>query len=551
MTTVPAAPSGAVTPPDPAPSSTANSIKQAGKATAMMIGFVLLSRVLGVVRDIVLAQFGQNEITTIYRGAFRVPDILYLLVAGGAIAPVFVPVFAEYWHTDRKAEAWKVFSAVTSITAVVALLLVILMEIFAVPFTRLIFPAFSDAGVQKTAYLSRILLPAQWCFFVGGLLMGVLNARKRFLIPAIGPVVYNAGIIAGGLIGVRWYHDRPETGIALMAGGAVVGAVCGNFLLPAWELWRSGGEFHVDFDFRHPGVRKIGRLMLPAILGLSLSQLTFWITQSFLGDDWRISALGNAYNLTQAPIGVFAQASAIVLFPTIAMLAAQENWGQFREEVSQGIRRILFLTVPASVLMAVLAEPLIALIFANKRFGPDAVHAAAAALWCYSAATFAWSAQAVLARGFYSIQDTKTPVIITTSMVFLFTGLCFAFRAIFYSFGMGQFDYLALALAASVVASINMVIFLFTLQKKVGGLNLGGIVSSAVRVTISATAGGAAAYFLMMALNRLSHEGRLMNAVILIVAGGAGILVYALSCYLLRVPEMRTIREMFRRKKTV
>ena len=131
MTTVPAAQSGPNPSAPPASSPTVNAVKRAGKATAMMIGFVLLSRVLGVVRDMVLAQFGQNEITTIYRGAFRVPDILYLLVAGGAIAPVFVPVFAEYWHNDRKAEAWKVFSAVISITAVVALILVILMEIFA------------------------------------------------------------------------------------------------------------------------------------------------------------------------------------------------------------------------------------------------------------------------------------------------------------------------------------------------------------------------------------------------------------------------------------
>ena len=371
--------------------------------------------------------------------------------------------------------------------------------------------------------------------------MGVLNARERFLIPAIGPVVYNAGIIAGGLIGVRYYHDSPETGIALMAGGAVLGAVCGNFLLPAWDFWRSGGVYRVDFDFRHPGVRKIGRLMLPAILGLSLSQLTFWITQSFLGDDWRISALGNAYNLTQAPIGIFAQASAIVLFPTIAMLAAQKNWGQFREEVSQGIRRILFLTVPASILMAVLAEPLIALILSNKNYGPTDVRHAAAALWCYSAATFAWSAQAVLARGFYSMQDTKTPVIITTTMVVLFTGLCYALRA--------PFDYLGLAAAASIIATLNMVIFLLVLQKKVGGLNIRGIVSSAVRITLSALAGGAAAYGLANLLNRLPHEARLLNALILVVAGGAGIVVYVVGCYLLRVPELRTVREMFRRNR--
>lgn len=538
MTSLPAAQSGSDPSPPPLPSPALNAVKRAGKATAMMMVFVLLSRVLGLVRNSVLAHyFGQGPTTDEFVAAFRVPDMLMYLVAGGAIAPVFVPVFAGYWHNDRKEEAWKVFSVVVCIVAVAVFALIILMEIFAVPVTQFLNPKFSDEAVQRTAYLSRILLPAQWCFFVGGLLMGVLNARERFLIPAIGPVVYNLGIILGGLL----FHQK--WGIASMTIGAVVGAFAGNFLLPAWDLWRSDAKFRPHFDFSHPGVREIGRLMLPAILGLSLSQLTFWITPSFLGNDGRISALKNAYDLTQAPIGVFAQASAIVLFTTISMLAARQEWERFREEVSRGIRQIFFLTIPTSALMAVLAEPLIGLLYQGGKYGPEDVHAAAAALWCYSLATFAWSAQAVLARGFYAMKDTKTPVIITTAMVFLFIGFCFLLPPLLPE----RYGYLGLAIAASVVATMNMVVFLFALQKKAGGLNLRGIVSSALRITLASAAGSAAAYGLTLLLNRLPHEGRLMNALILLVAGGAGIVVYAVGCYLLRVPELRTVREMFQR----
>jgi putative peptidoglycan lipid II flippase len=527
---------GKVTPPASVSGTVA---RQAHRATLMMIAFVLLSRVLGIVRDIVIAHlFGQGTETTIYTAAFRVPDILYQLVAGGALAPVFVPVFAEYWAHGKKKDAWHVFSAVICIVAIAAAVMVLVMEVAAVPVARILQPLFTEEGKLQTAALSRILLPAQWCFFVGGLMMGTLNARDRFLIPALGPVIYNAGIIAGGLLMHR------HLGIASLTYGAVFGAFVGNFLMPVWDLRRAGAEFRFTLDTLHPGVRKVGRLMLPALLGLSLSQLTFWIMGFFLPDDGRLSALRNANNLTQAPIGVFAQASAIVIFPTISMLAARKEWAEFRVEVSQGIRRILFLTIPASTLMAVLAEPIITLLFANKQhFGPHEVHMAAAALWCYSIGTFAWSAQAVLARGFYSMQDTKTPVVITTAMVVVFTILCF--------FQRGPQNYLGLALCASSVATLNMLIFLVLLQKRVGGLNVRGILGSGWRITLAALAGSGLAYALVRVLEHALHGGRLASALTLLVAGGAGVGVYAALCYLMRVPELHTVRAMFRRPKNV
>ena len=509
-------------------------VGMAGRATLLMIGFVLLSRVLGVVRDIALAHFfGQNQITTMYTAAFRVPDILYLLVAGGALSTVFVPVFAEYCNEKREEDAWRTFGSVITIVAVAAAVLVGVMEIITYPVTRLLNPLFSPEAVAGTTALSRILLPAQWCFFVGGLMMGTLNARQRFLVPALGPVIYNGAIILGGVL----FHR--QFGIASMAWGALIGAVAGNFLLPAWELRRIGARWLPGFDIRHPGVVKVGRLMLPALLGLSLSQLSFWITGFFLPDDGRLSALRNAYNLTQAPIGVFAQASAIVLFPTIATLAAQKNWPVFRVEVSQGIRRILFLTVPASLLMAVLAEPIIRLLFQGDKFGDPEVRMAANALLFYSIGTFAWSAQAVLARGFYAMQDTKTPVYITTSMVALFALLCAVLRL--------PLDFLGLALATSLVATLNMVIFLVLLRRRVGGLDVRGIVASLIRIVIAATLSSGAAWVLMRLLQGAMPPSKLGAAVTLLMAGGIALAVYAAACFLLRVPELRGVRDMFRR----
>ncbi len=505
------------------------------------MGFVFLSRVLGVVRDMVLNHlFGQGAETDIYTAAFSVPDLLYLLVAGGALSTVFVPVFAEYWSEDKQEDAWRTFGTVMSVVAVAAFAMVVVMEFAAVPVARLLNPKFIDTpgAIEKTAALSRILLPAQWCFFCGGLMMGTLNARQRFLIPALGPVIYNSGAVISGLL----FHRT--LGIASLAYGAVAGALIGNFLLPLWELKRADAQFYLGFNTRHPGVRKVGRLMLPALLGLSLSQLVFWMTVRFLGSDGSISALRNAYNLTQAPIGIFAQASAIVLFPAISVLAAQKEWPNFRREISLGIRRILFLTIPASLLMAVLAEPIISALYLSDKFKVEDVTRAAAALRLYSLGTFAWSAQAVLARGFYAMQNTKTPVKITTAMLALFAVLCYFVTSVF------DFGYLGLAAVTSLVATLTMFIFFVNLKKQVGSLDEMGILASAVKIALAAGLASGAAYLLDKAILlglHYEHPGKAVSLLILAVAGGLSLVVYAGLCILLRVSEVRGVREMFKR----
>jgi putative peptidoglycan lipid II flippase len=513
--------------------------RAAGKNTLLMMGFVFLSRILGIVRDLVISHlFGQDRVTDIYTAAFRVPDILALLVAGGTMASVFVPIFAEYYREDDEGsqkEAWHIFSSVITVVSILAALLVVLMEFLNVPITRHLNPLMDEASVLQTAHLSAILLPAQWCFFVGGLMMGTLNARHKFLIPAIGPVVYNGGIILGGILLHR------QMGIASMTVGAVSGAFFGNFLLPLIQLAMTGTRFKPSFDLRHPGIRTFGKNMLPALIGLSLSQFIFWITPTFLPNDGSISALRNAYNMTQAPIGIFAQAAAIVLFPTISILAAQRKWEDFRNEVSLGIRRILFLTVPASVLMAVLAQPLF-LLYSSHKFGQHQVDLAAAALWCYSLATFAWSAQAVLARGFYAMQDTRTPLVITTSMVAIFYALCYLCANVFH------LDYRGIAAATSLISTLNMLIFLFVLQKKAGGLNLRGMFSSAWRITLAACLAGGLSYALSVPILGHVPHNKLGGLITLLTAGGVGVLTYAILCFLLRVPELNTIQAMFRRK---
>ncbi len=510
----------------------------------MVMAFVLLSRVLGVVRDIAINHFyGRGIPTDIYTAAFRIPDVLQYLVAGGALATVFVPVFTEYWEKGQKKDAWRVFGAVISVVAVLAAVLVVVMELLAGPLARWMNPHLGvkgwfytpkeiasqqeDAWAQ-TAMLSRILLPAQWCFFVGGLMMGTLNARKNFLIPAIGPLVYNGGILFATV-----FFNQSGSTLSPLCWGAFLGAIGGNFLLPIVTLIQMGAPLKLGFDLKHPGVRKVGQLMLPALLGLSLSQLGFWITGTFARGEGALSALRSAYNLTQAPIGIFAQASAIVIFPTIAAMAARQDWTGFRKEIHFGIRRILFLTVPASLLMAVLAEPIVTAIYLTGKFSPSDVQATAAVLWCYSLGTFAWSAQAVLARGFYARQNSKTPVFITTAMVGVFVLLCLVLPLLFPP----MLSYLALALALSLAGTLNMVLFFVFLQKQVGGLSLVRLVKATVRIVVAALIACLVAW-LFLKLFWHGPTSQTAGIFTTVVGGIAALVTYAVACIVLKVSEI-------------
>ena len=506
----------------------------------MMIAFVLLSRVLGVVREIVLGQlYGQNAISDVYRAAFAVPDLLSQVVAGGALSSVFIPVFAEYWNERREGDAWHMFGAVIAIVGALVAVAVVAMEFAAPGMTRIANPLFSPAACAATVPLTRILLPAQWCFFIGGLMMGTLYVRGRFLVPALGPIIYNAFIIAGGVIGALLFPG--ERYPVVMAWGALIGAVIGNVFLPFWDMRRIGAIWKLSFDFRHPGVVRVGKLMLPVLLGLSMSQLNMWLTRLFLKEGGNYSALYNAYTLTQAPIGVFAQALAIVLFPTISYLAAEKNWDRFGFEIDRGIRNVLFLTVPTSIIMAVLAEPLVRLIFLGHKFGEPDVLTAAAALLFYSMGTFAWSAQAVLARGFYALQDTRTPILVTTPMVGLFVVLCLLLRTT-------SLGYLGMALATSIVATLTMLILLILLTRRVSGLNPTGLALSAARITVASLASGAAAWLALHALAERLPKTRSGAIPLVILAGGAAVAVYIAVCSLLRTPELRSLYSVFRRR---
>jgi Na+-driven multidrug efflux pump len=319
------------------------------RASAVMMTAIFASRLLGMLRDTVIAfRFGQNELTDAYRAAFQLPDLLFFMVAGGALSSSLMPIFSRYWETGQREEAWRVFSIVATVMVSLTTALVLALEILAPLAVALMFPGFDAQRLALTTHMTRIVLPAQICFLLGGLMMATLYARKHFLAPALGPNIYNIGIIFGGLVLALWL------GVSGLAWGALAGAFIGSVLLPLVVMRRLGSAFRLEFNLRHEGAREVFRLMLPVMFGLSLPGIYMLILRVFAS--WlpagAISALDNANRQMQAPLGIVGQGVALAIFPALTTLAAREDWGALRETLRRGLRLVWFLTAPATVLLA-------------------------------------------------------------------------------------------------------------------------------------------------------------------------------------------------------
>lgn len=510
-----------------------------------MMAAILASRLLGLVRNAVIShQLGQKTAADIYAGAFQIPDLLFFLIAGGALSSSFIPVFTEKMTLGKREEAWHLFSSVASVMFVVISAFVILGEVFAIPLTRIVNPGFSQTPgmVETTARLTRIVLPAQLCFFLGGILMGVQYALHKFKIAALGPVIYNAGIIFGGVV------LYPFLGLPGMCWGALLGAIVGNFGLQLWAVRREGMQFRVSFDYKHPDVMKVWKLMLPVVLGVALPQVSIWINRAFATNlsKGSVAALTNANQVMQVPLGLFAQAMAVAIFPTLSALAAEKRYAELRSTSSRGIRNLLFLTIPASVFMVILAVPAIQFLYQSGKFTGDDALVAAGAFSVYGLGIFAWSAQSILSRSFYALQDTVTPVVIGTLVTFIFIPLNVLFMNGLHMGIQG------LALATTIAAILHMAAMMWVLRNRLRGFEMGPLLLSVGKTTLASAIAGVVCWLSKSAVDHLFHSpnGHVkIHAGLSLVAGfGLGGAVYVGCASALKMDEMRQAVAMLRRK---
>jgi putative peptidoglycan lipid II flippase len=498
-----------------------------------------VSRVLGLVRQIVIAgQFGVGSEMDAYQAAFRLPDILFQLVAGGALGSAFIPTFTGYLARNNRSAAWRLASNVINLLLVILTGIAALAALIAPWLVDwIIAPGFDAETAALTTQLMRVMLISSIIFGVSGVIMGSLNAHQHFLLPAIAPVLYNLAIIAGALF------LAPSIGVMGLAIGVVVGAVS-HLLIQTPALMQFGAQYTPRMDIRDPGVRQVGRLMGPRVLGLAVVQVNFLVNTNLasrLGEG-AVSALNFAWLLMLLPQGVFAQAVATAAFPTFAEQVARNDHPAMRSALAATLRAIFAISLPAAVGLIVLRGPLVALLFERGAFGETSTNLVAWALLFYALGLVAHAGLEIVARAFYALHDTKTPLLVGGAAMALNVGLSLALPPIFEAF-----EWLAhggLALANSLATTLELLGLLWLIRARLGGLEGRQSFPNLLRTTVAAALMAAV---LIMLQSLLSG----MNALVLGATGVAlGVAVYMGAAWLLGVQEIRTIGwAMVRRAK--
>lgn len=507
-------------------------MKTAGRAGGIMVASLFLSRVLGLLRDTVIAsKFGLLVDNDSYRIAVQIPDLIFMLIAGGGLSSAFIPVFADFWYTDRRKEAWRVFSVVVTICSLAAIVLIAIAWMLA-PTIVNAYSAGKPEVIPKAILMSRIMLPAQFAFLIGSILLGTLYARKQFLGPGLAPNVYNLGIIVGAAVlpGIFGF------GIVGVAWGALAGAFIGNILLPILMMARQGASFKPSLDLKTAGTGKFFALLLPVVLGFSLPSMVSIVTQYFASPygPGSNTAISYSNNLMQAPLGIFGASYALGVFPVLSQLFAEKRMQEYAALISRTMRTILYLAVPSAVLMFALAPLLIKIIYGYGKAGaePRQLEIIADCLRIYCVAVPLWCLQPVLIRGFFSLHNTLKPVLVGTAMTAVLIVECILVRG-------SSFGIYALPWATNIAATLLVIVLFVMLEHDAGKLDHKGLLVTLAKCFASAIPAGLVAYY----GNELVHPHSKWAAVgwFLVLAAVTGSIYLAIS-KALKMPEVERVR---------
>jgi len=438
------------------------------RAGAIMIAAQFLSRFLGLIRDSVASgQFGRGMMTDAYNLSFSIPDALFFLIAGGALSSAFIPVFSEYLHTEREDDAWHVFSVMFTFMSLLLIGFIALAWVYAYPLTYFFAPEVGATERALITDMSRIVLPAQYAFFIGGLMFGTLYARQIFTVPGLGPNVYNIGIIVGALA-ISHFVTPP---IAGMSWGALVGAFIGNLVIPFFVLRKIGVKFRPSLDLKHPGVRKVFRLMAPVVLGLSLPSVFALIIQAF-GTYYKSEGVNTALkygnNLMQVPLGIFGQSLALAAFPALSQFFVQSRMDMFSDQLAKTMRLAIYLSVAVAGLFLAMPEGVIRALFEHGQWTAADTADTAMALRMFAIGIAAWCIQPIVMRAFFAVQKPVLPIVLGTITTFVFLG------GAYWVARMGG-HFMWLALAGSGAAVLLAVLLLIASRQVAPDLDLAGV----------------------------------------------------------------------------
>lgn len=431
------------------------------KALIVLTGF-LVSGLLGLLRIAVVgAQFGTGAANDAFAAAQQLPETVFVLVAGGALGSSFIPVFARLREQDES-QAWRLASAVMTLSAASAALFGLLVAIFAPQLvSQLLFADRPPIQQQLMTDMIRLMMITPMIFSVSGLVMGILQSYAAFWLPAIAISMNNIGIIIGALLIAPSLPPHPDVGqvgdlnVMGLAYGAVLSAVL-HLAVQLPGLFKLRARLRFLLSARVPGVRDVVRLMLPRVLGLAVVQINFYVNIRFASGmvDGSVVALRYAFMLCFFVLGMIGQSQASAVFPTLAALRARGDYAAFRDRLAQAMRNVLYLAFPASALLIVLGEPLVSLLQRGAWTG-ESTAAVAWALSFYALGIGAFALLEVLSRAFYALEDTATPVLAGLCAMLSNIALNFLFIQLIgdaESLARGPFAGLALANALTTIA---------------------------------------------------------------------------------------------------
>jgi putative peptidoglycan lipid II flippase len=519
--------------------SEAGQARRLARSTAMFTLATGLSRALGLVREIVAAYFfGVAGKINAFTVAAQIPSLTRAFVGDAALSGAFVPVFSELLAKEEKARAWRVASTifwlvligVSALTAVLILLAPLLILPFGDP------GGDPDLAVQ----LTRIMLPIVGLLTISGIVVGILNAHDQFTIPALAPVAWNV-VIIGGLIVFVPLVDGESAELVVYAVATLVASLV-QLLLPVPWLRGLDGRLRAVLDWRDPAVKRFFVLMLPVTLTLGLINVNIFVNMLFasrlVDPELAPTAIEKAFRIYMLPQGMFSVAVVTVLFPTLSRFAAVGNLPSFRATVDSGMRQIAFLLLPAAAVSAVLAQPIVRLLYERGAFTADNTVVVAQCLAAFSLGLMFNGWMLLLSRGFYSLQRNWVPTTIALGTV----GLNAVLDAILYRVGVW-----GIPLATSLVNIVGVGLLLVVMRRSPGFAGPRRVVASVLRILAASAAAAGAAFGVWWVLDDLLGRPLWAQIVSLGVGLGVAVLVYLGAATLLGVRELEALRALRRR----
>lgn len=501
-------------------------------AAILMAGFVV-SRALGLVRTMVISsRFGDSAEYQAYVAAIRIPDTLFQVLAGGAVAAAFIPVFAGYMARGDLEKGWGLASSVITIAAVVMTPISLLLMLFAPQVMALLTPGWDEPRQLLAGNLARILLVSPAIFAVSTFVTSILNSFSRFFLASLAPVMYNLSIIAGAL-----FLAEP-LGIYGLAIGAAAGAFM-HLLVQLPGLVQVRMQFRPALDLAHEGVREVGRLMVPRMLGLGVIQASLLVNvvlASWL-EEGSLAYLDYAWLLTMLPLGIFAMAISTAVFPTLAEQSALDRFEELRNTFLASLRLILYLTIPCSVGLLLLGEPIVRLLLQRGDFTPEATSATAYALSFFALGLAGHATIEIVNRVFYALHDTRTPVAVAFCAFLLNVTMSLSLMK-YLSFG-------GLALANAVAGLVEAGILVLLLGRRLEGVHLEKLAFPVAVFLLWAIAQGVVAAAVADYLGALLDLDSLLGQLIQVaLAVSAGVVVYGGLSYSMKSQEFMRLLEV-------